>query len=192
MLPSPNLRDIGQAVNRLATHVILREGVLFRSGELVFVRSLDQIGGPRTILNLETTEDPEWHEGEMRIHRPIPDTAEVYEVNSRETAVWLDSVLALAAAASAPLPLLIHCTAGKDRTGVVVAAMLAAMAIPRETILAEYELSTGPLHSEKIEALIDAVSSGRLVSRDTREALRARYTMSAQAAAEITDSVGED
>ena len=180
---TPNLRDIGMAVNQIEGRAILQEGIVFRSGELALIRSLGQIGNPHTIINLETTEDPDWREGETRFHIPIPDTAEVYEISSRETAVWLDSVVSLAAAASVPLPLLIHCTAGKDRTGVVAAAMLAAIGITRETIIREYELSPGPLYSDKIDALIDAVFAGRLISRDTCEALRTRYTKPEQVVA---------
>ncbi|MGQ0603031.1 MAG: tyrosine-protein phosphatase [Anaerolineales bacterium] len=39
------------------------------------------------------------------------------------------------------LPALVHCTAGKDRTGVVVALLLAVLGVPEETILADYALS---------------------------------------------------
>lgn len=36
---------------------------------------------------------------------------------------------------------LYHCTAGKDRTGMATALILSALGVPRETILADYELS---------------------------------------------------
>jgi protein-tyrosine phosphatase len=39
------------------------------------------------------------------------------------------------------MPALVHCTAGKDRTGVVVAFTLAAMGVPDEVIAADYALS---------------------------------------------------
>ena len=38
-------------------------------------------------------------------------------------------------------PALIHCTAGKDRTGVVVALILGAIGVPYETIIADYALT---------------------------------------------------
>ncbi len=38
-------------------------------------------------------------------------------------------------------PALIHCTAGKDRTGVAVALILALLGVPDETIIADYTLS---------------------------------------------------
>ena len=40
------------------------------------------------------------------------------------------------------LPALIHCTAGKDRTGLVIALVLSAVGVEREEILRDYELST--------------------------------------------------
>jgi hypothetical protein len=40
--------------------------------------------------------------------------------------------------ATSPTPVLVHCTAGKDRTGVLVAAVLAALGIPRTAIVADY------------------------------------------------------
>jgi len=40
-------------------------------------------------------------------------------------------------------PVLVHCTAGKDRTGVTVALVLALLGVEREAIVADYE-RTGP------------------------------------------------
>lgn len=39
------------------------------------------------------------------------------------------------------LPLLIHCTSGRDRTGVASALLLTALGVPRETVAADYDLS---------------------------------------------------
>ena len=57
------------------------------------------------------------------------------------------------------LPLIIHCTAGKDRTGVVVALLLSALGVPREEIYADY-LASGLYQSP-------------LVIERTREIMRA-------------------
>lgn len=45
------------------------------------------------------------------------------------------------AADPANLPLLIHCTAGKDRTGVTAALLLAFLGVDDETVIADYTLS---------------------------------------------------
>ncbi len=45
------------------------------------------------------------------------------------------------AAVADDLPLLVHCTAGKDRSGSLIALLLHSLGVPRETILADYTLS---------------------------------------------------
>ena len=44
--------------------------------------------------------------------------------------------------ADAEIPALIHCTAGKDRTGLAVALVLSVIGVSREDILDDFELST--------------------------------------------------
>lgn len=45
------------------------------------------------------------------------------------------------AADPANLPLVIHCTAGKDRTGLAAALLLRALGVPEATVIADYTLS---------------------------------------------------
>ncbi len=47
-------------------------------------------------------------------------------------------------------PFVIHCSAGKDRTAVIIALLLHILGIPQETILADYTLSN--LHYDKFRA----------------------------------------
>ena len=73
------------------------------------------------------------------------------------------------------LPLLFHCTAGKDRTGVAAALLLAACGVDRTTVLDDFEL-TNELRSQRriaelrpileaegvdVEAVIPALSAPR-------------------------------
>lgn len=66
-----------------------------------------------------------------------------------------DSVVgALRAIATTPGAALVHCAAGKDRTGVVVAIALSAVGVPRDEVVADY-VATG----ERIEAILDRLRS---------------------------------
>ena len=69
-----------------------------------------------------------------------------------------DSVLAaLRLIAGSPGATIVHCAAGKDRTGVVVALALAEVGVTREAIVDDYALS-----AERVEAILE-----RLVARRT-------------------------
>jgi protein tyrosine/serine phosphatase len=71
-----------------------------------------------------------------------------------------DSVTgAVRAIAEAPGAAIVHCAAGKDRTGVVIALALTAVGVPAEAVIADYA-ATG----EKIEAILQ-----RLVRSPTYE-----------------------
>lgn len=48
------------------------------------------------------------------------------------------------------LPVVVHCTAGKDRTAVITALLLSILGVSEETILADYTYSN--IHYEKVEA----------------------------------------
>ena len=52
----------------------------------------------------------------------------------------------------ANLPAIVHCTAGKDRTGVVVALLLSVAGVDDETIVNDYALTGANLTEEWMEA----------------------------------------
>jgi protein-tyrosine phosphatase len=73
-----------------------------------------------------------------------------------------DSVVgAVQAIARADGAVLVHCAAGKDRTGVIVALVLDAVGVERGTIVADY-LAT----AERIDAIIERLSSSDLYRED--------------------------
>ncbi len=70
------------------------------------------------------------------------------------------------------LPGLVHCTAGKDRTGVVIAMTLAAVGVPDEVIAADYALSSMYLVSEGV-AVIGQISADSGLTEQLIEAMMA-------------------
>jgi protein-tyrosine phosphatase len=68
------------------------------------------------------------------------------------------------------LPLLVHCTAGKDRTGFAIAMLLFALGIPRDAIDQDYLASHGREHRNAVEAT-RAIMNALLPTPITEEAL---------------------
>ena len=65
-------------------------------------------------------------------------------------------------------PILLHCTVGKDRTGVVVALALAALGVRRDDIVAEYGLLPEDV-AASMERLREMISYGDAVDLDPAE-----------------------
>jgi protein tyrosine/serine phosphatase len=57
---------------------------------------------------------------------------------------------------------LVHCAAGKDRTGVVVALALSAVGVPRDEVVADYVAS-----AERIEAILGRLSASPTYAADS-------------------------
>jgi protein-tyrosine phosphatase len=68
-------------------------------------------------------------------------------------------------------PALVHCSAGKDRTGIVVALILAVLGVPDEVIAADYALSASYLDSERTPAIGQLQASTGLGEQLTRPLL---------------------
>ncbi|HVT68610.1 MAG TPA: tyrosine-protein phosphatase [Trebonia sp.] len=64
---------------------------------------------------------------------------------------------ALRSVATAPGAAIVHCAAGKDRTGVVVALALTVAGVEPDTIVADYVAS-----NERLEAIIERLSRSRM------------------------------
>ncbi|MEN0085354.1 MAG: tyrosine-protein phosphatase [Leifsonia sp.] len=54
-------------------------------------------------------------------------------------------------------PVVVHCTAGKDRTGIVVALALLAVGVDRETVVADYALTEANLEGPWLEGMLELV-----------------------------------
>jgi protein-tyrosine phosphatase len=141
--------------------------------------------GLRTILDLRTSYEAEMapspdlaSHGAVTVHisligedfAGLPDElGEIYDfiVDERGAAIAL-AVRSLASPGA--LPGLVHCTAGKDRTGIVIAFVLAAIGVPDEVIAADYAL-TGVYLDPSRTPVIGQVMDGTGMDEDTTTAL---------------------
>lgn len=186
-----NLRDVGGL--RTTDGRRVRRGILWRSATPTFMdapqaRLLAEHLGIRTRVDLRSaTEVEETHNeglaavpglavehlplraGGAWAHRPDLDdpSAAVAEHYAHYLQHSADSVTRIVALAADPArsPLLVHCTAGKDRTGVALAVVLSAVGVTHEEIVADYartrddldalllQLRTLPAYKERLAAL---------------------------------------
>ena len=82
--------------------------------------------------------------------------------------------------AGGAVPCVIHCSAGKDRTGMAVAIVLALLGVPRKIIVADYAL-TDRLGS------VEADMARSVVKDPARDTLRSRYPAAAIKAMRAAD-----
>ncbi|WP_418275079.1 tyrosine-protein phosphatase [Isoptericola jiangsuensis] len=147
-----NLRDVASAEVSLQPGVLLRSDAP-RAGD---TPPDDVAWPPRTVLDLRDL-------GEKRDPHPLRDVADVRELPVLDGAtraapaqdalpfdlgrLYVEMLHGVGAAhlvdgvdavATAPGPVLVHCTAGKDRTGVLVAVVLALVGVDRAHIVTDY------------------------------------------------------
>lgn len=67
------------------------------------------------------------------------------------------------------MPALVHCSAGKDRTGVVIALVLASLGVPDQVIAADYALSSVYLDPDRTPAIGQVQASTGLGDDLTRQ-----------------------
>ncbi len=96
----------------------------------IFYQGLDPYATARRIVISGDVEDGEFHNLMIEAYR-----AYVLDFRSQ----W--SLLLQGLAKPGTLPALIHCTYGRDRTGVAVAIILRSLGVPREKVMEDYLLS---------------------------------------------------
>jgi protein-tyrosine phosphatase len=158
-----NLRDLGGT--RTDDGYRVRHGVLYRSdapqpGDPRTARHVDLPQGsswpPATVIDLRSAaETVAPHPlGDVADVRPVPLGASLTPERVADASAgqdglaWAYRLLAAEAGgelarivrivADAPAPVLVHCAAGKDRTGLVVGVLLAVLGVPRATIVEDY------------------------------------------------------
>lgn len=155
-----NFRDIGDFVNVISNKTLMKTDTLYRGGKIHFVQSANAIGNPRSIINLMKIADKPFP-GIQNFHMPISNTHEVYNTDDRAVREWIIHTLRLIESNQFELPALIHCLSGKDRTGVITAAILYIIDIPIDIIIEEYLLSEGKINKELMACAIENFSKNK-------------------------------
>jgi protein-tyrosine phosphatase len=88
------------------------------------------------------------------------------------------------------LPALVHCSAGKDRTGIVIALILAALGVPDEVIAADYGLSAAYLDSENTPVIAQLQASTGLGADLTEPLLSSPASLILDVLAWVRDTAG--
>ncbi|WP_433285905.1 tyrosine-protein phosphatase [Micromonospora sp. CA-244673] len=173
-----NFRDVGGYRGRDGRTV--RHGRLYRSDSLHRIDETDRAAftalGIRTVIDLrrptEVERDgrvpaydgltyrhihPEHQDWAERMYEPGSDLARYladrYADLARTGTAGLAEAVGLIAD-SANAPVVVHCVAGKDRTGIVCGLTLAVLGVPDDEIAADYALST--VASERFSAWVRA------------------------------------
>ncbi|MDC3960688.1 tyrosine-protein phosphatase [Polyangium jinanense] len=154
-----NFRDVGEWIALLGAENLLPARRLLRGGKLDAVREAAEIGHPGTIVNLRQGPDRHTFGAEYR-HVSIPNSYEKYDTTDATVRRWLNAV-AQAVCEAPAFPVMLHCTSGKDRTGVAVALLLTALGAPRAIIVEEYLLSDGEVERAWIERALDGIGDVR-------------------------------
>ena len=110
-----------------------------------------------TLLNLDILGAIPARDSPWRSLRADPDESgaraamhSVYSSMVAASAPHLATILARIA--DGELPMLLHCTAGKDRTGFISAVLLHMLGVPRETVMSDYLESAGRKTPRTVEA----------------------------------------
>ncbi|MBA3653047.1 MAG: tyrosine-protein phosphatase [Actinobacteria bacterium] len=88
------------------------------------------------------------------------------------------------------LPALFHCAAGKDRTGIAAALLLAVLGVDEDVILDDYELSTLYRSERRIELLRPALEAAGVDVEKVRPFLSARRPVLEATLAHVNDEHG--
>jgi protein-tyrosine phosphatase len=104
-----------------------------------------------------------------------------------------ETIVEIVATLAAPgaLPALVHCTAGKDRTGLLVALIQSWLGLPENAIAADYARSAELLHADTEEAIEKQQVALGVNVRDRPDLLEARPEWVVDALAAVRETHGD-
>jgi protein-tyrosine phosphatase len=126
---------------------------LRRPGELA------RFPGPRGHANLASGDLAEWPAGSLRTRRGGEEWLAADYLSMLPRAAPAFGGLFTHLAADGQLPAVVHCLAGKDRTGMAIALLLTALGVDRATVLDDYEL-TSRYHASRVPEVVEARQAG--------------------------------
>jgi protein-tyrosine phosphatase len=150
-----NFRDVGGYLNLLTGERRFQEGKLFRGGSIDYIKEHNEIQNAQTIINLRKGPDDNLFDMNC-VHFPMSNKIEKYHTAQKEVRVWLNQILQIFEK-DVHYPVLVHCLSGKDRTGIVIAAILSILGIEKELIVEEYMLSMGEVKREWILLALEGI-----------------------------------
>ncbi len=189
-----NVRDVG---GMPADGGRIRSGVLLRSGQLSAATTAGAVELRRRVSHIvdlrdgeEVAAEPSEIEGPDTTHLPLflGSVRSFFEADTSLDGLYLhlleESAERLVAAIriiAKGEPTLIHCTVGKDRTGVTVALALAAVGADREAIIEDYALTESQLPPERSRRILaylrdqhpEAVHAAALATQSPAPVMRA-------------------
>lgn len=147
--------------------------------------------GPRAHVRLEVVSGDlaTWPAGSLRTRRDGEEWLAADYLSMLSGAASAFGGLLSCLADDQGLPAVVHCLAGKDRTGMAVALLLTALGVERGTVLDDYEL-TSRCHASRVPEVVEALA-GLGIARPAGEALMStpRWAM-AQALRELDQTHG--
>lgn len=149
-----NLRDVAESLELVAEQPLVQPGMLYRGGTVNNLFDETELPPVRTVFNLRKGPDQPFP-SINGVHHPAQDHEDNYLTTDPRVRRWLKE--GLAKLVDAPWPVLVHCTSGRDRTGVLVGLVLFVVGIDTRLILDEYELSEGvtPEHQRLFQRSIE-------------------------------------
>ena len=181
----------------------VKRAMLFRSNRLSLLTPEDietlEATGIATIFDLRAEREREadptaWRSPHLSVHtwppghkRRLVDMAQEYPPDADGARALMEDFYAqmprvlghafsdiITRIAAGAVPCVIHCSAGKDRTGVAAALVLTALGVPRDIVLDDYAMT------DRIAASEDDVARSLFAGRDgggrAQAAMRERFT----------------
>lgn len=156
-----NFRDVGDFVNLIVGTEVLPVNRIYRGGSIDYIKGLEDINNVKSIFNLRNRADFDTFEVDY-FHFPMSNKIEKYDTTQKEVRVWLNQIIKEFENPDLKYPILIHCLSGKDRTGIVIAAILLILGIDKKIIIEEYLLSDGEV---KPELIMQAITGMQVVEK---------------------------